>query len=277
MKNLSKKEFVAFIVKCFLQLLLTFVAVYGILFEVPRSVGEKCLIVGCVIVAGVITLVLTFQKLLADEKKEATIKNAEKMIRYLSDNSAPTEHIVDDISEAFSTACKDIGLGTMDVKETPDGTTVLAFKDDKSNRSGAFAVLDPKTVSRVINKAQSDNKEDMKKACKSVFREEQFLETDNDISRFITTCLGDRIFGLSSSGNFINQDDCVYCAYLKYRVRCRNNHIGSVEMETRDGRVVTLETYDFTREQYEALKGATRYEASSLLLKWFEEVGINLL
>ena len=189
MKKIFQNVYVAFVVKCFLQLLLTYVAVYGIMYEVPRSTGEKGFIVGCVIIAGVITLALTFQKLSSDKENEKKIKESEYMIRYLSYNSKPGKAVLDLVKQALSTACSDIGCG-MAIIPVHDDIKVAAFKSEDDNKFSSFTFLDEKTVSNIFYTAKSIDIEELKKTSKSVYREEIFLKTDNDIGRFITDCLG---------------------------------------------------------------------------------------
>ena len=198
----------------------------------------------------------------------------ERAIKYF----VRTKQGFDLIVKAFDSAGVDAGFNKTKHLET-NGKNVLLFQKESETKPSAFIILNMdetgyEECERIFQKAGSYATFELKKACVGFYAEEEFLKDFDEISDFIQVCLVTA--GVSSTLIYVsNNDDHPIGAVLNKPVGLVQNRIIKTNI-TENGNTTESHAYLFTKEQIDALTNATRFEASQLLINWFDEVGVEL-
>lgn len=275
MKKLSTHQKALFVTTFLLQACLTTTAVYGIMFEVPRTNWEKVGLVALCVVAATITFMLTIQKIVSETRKD---KKIDDMLKLAFTFNTP---LSDAATEKFARACSSmgcgIGLSRMAVRRYSEEQLMAFKRDDDSDSYEAFVRLGREEAREIILDAETLEYDSIKKSCKAFYMEKIAFDSDDqfvseNIKNFILSV--SKVFGWTGEAifNSVSEDQPVLRVVLGNDSTSSNQqHVGMVVMD--GGR--KMMTYDVFKDQVDSLVGLSRFAASERVIKWFEEAGFK--
>lgn len=287
MKKLTKQSVIMMISAFVLQLILVATAVYGLLFDAPKTTASQYALVVLSICAAIISYGMTAIKTISEAEQEAKFNDLfklsstqEKMIRYLMFNTRPSEKAFTLIEKAFAKMGTAIGFPFMTVFSwqtqhgIESGISILGWKKTAEDKVfSAILTMGEEEVTEIFLAAKSLEAQTLRCACFSAFTEKVVFCCDDEfvydkIKVFIMSVA--RCFESTGRAISCSDDGRLFRVVLNKGSDKPDEHINSVVI---DGR--TMPTYDFSKAQFDSLIGKTRLAASQQIIQWFDAAGLK--
>lgn len=299
------KNILAITLLVIMQVCLTYVAIFGIIHEIPRTLGEKALIITISIVAAVVTVGLTIWKMIENHARKQKMIQMHQVVdaiheiserqdrigKYLCMNVMPSGVTTSLICRTVSLWGSNQGNRSMSFASistcgNQDTMMVFTWRDSSGTRLDRVLALRQNDIAKILYDARTSTDKDLLESCNN-FVGSPLVRKDKESADPLSGNLSSierLITGVSWCYNFsgtvcfsYDNDDCMIGLYHHdQNLASGSKNTASHFINDHDSRNVPVAKYRVTRPQLLSLLDKPFAEVCNEINSWFRDEHIPI-
>ena len=296
------KSILAIILLVVMQVCLTYVAVFGVIHEIPRTLGEKVIIITISIVAAAVTVGLTIWKMVEDHARRQKMIQMHQVVdaiheiserqdrigKYLCMNVMPSGVTTSMICRTISLWGSNQGNRRMSFASIPtthnDTMMVFQWRDPSGTRLERVLALRQNDIAKILYDSRTSTDNDLLASCNSfvgaplirnsIEGADPLQGDSSSIERLIIGVSWCYRFSGSVYFDYDN-DDCMIGLYHDDVSLVRDGQTSHLVL-VKDSKNCTVAKYCVKRQQLLSLLDKSYAEACNEINSWFRDEGIPI-